>query len=338
MSRDARRDHQRPLGHASMPKLRQSGAEPVGHADAGEQAEQRRRRRRPPAASIATDCAAPACVLAPMARSRASSWVRCATRIAKVLLMMKAPTSSATTAKTRMKMPKKSTSSFSAVAASSSSAVPVTASRSPPSARRMPLGELGLARRRPRRRPRCCRRCRAGRAGAAAASSVKQHGAVAGPVVGVAEASRRRPRSRRPVRLAVSTVAVSPGRQVGLVGQRAVDHDLVAPRAARGPSTRWNGLSRSASVQAAPTARRPCRGRRRPRRPARRPGRSPRRAPRPAATPSMRGDPRRPWPRRPGVLRCRRSRSIVAGPRTSASVLALGVREHPGQAGPHRCR
>ncbi len=51
--------------------------------------------------------------------------------------MMKAPTSRATAAKTRMKMPKKSTSSLPRVLFSSSSAVPVTTSRSPPSARRM---------------------------------------------------------------------------------------------------------------------------------------------------------------------------------------------------------
>ena len=67
--------------------------------------------------------------LAPRARSSASSRVRWATRITKVLLMMNAPTSSATPAKIFMKMAKKSASSLLRLAFSASSAAPVTTSR-----------------------------------------------------------------------------------------------------------------------------------------------------------------------------------------------------------------
>ena len=65
--------------------------------------------------------------LAPMARSSASSRVRCATRIVNVLLMMNAPTSSATTANTVMKSPKKLRSALPRSAFSAVSAVPVIA-------------------------------------------------------------------------------------------------------------------------------------------------------------------------------------------------------------------
>ena len=66
-----RADHQRALGHGH-PEAAPEGTDALGHADAGEQAEQRTRPRPTTAASIAT-LRRTCFVLAPMARSRASS-------------------------------------------------------------------------------------------------------------------------------------------------------------------------------------------------------------------------------------------------------------------------
>ena len=190
------------------------------------------------AASIAT-LRRTCLVLAPIARSRASSLVRCATRIAKVLLMMKAPTSRATAAKTRMKMPKKSTSSFFRLLFSFSSAVPVTTSRSPPSARADAAGELGLA-----DAGRGVHRDAVDRAVPAEQPlgrvEREQHGAVAGPVVGVAEARHAdhghvgrsgHGQHRRPVAR----------REVGLVGRASGRRRPRRRRAARGRSRGGTG-------------------------------------------------------------------------------------------------
>ena len=67
-------------------------------------------------------------LLAPSARIRASSRVRCATRIENVLKMMKAPTNSATAAKTSRKVFRKPRPSWMSLACSSASWVPVIAS------------------------------------------------------------------------------------------------------------------------------------------------------------------------------------------------------------------
>ena len=105
---------------------------------------------RPPMTSASTATLRRTCLaLAPMARSSASSRVRCATRITKVLLMMNAPTSRATPANTFMKTAKKSASSLLRLAFSASSAVPVTTSRPSAAGRAEPgpdrRGDLGLA-------------------------------------------------------------------------------------------------------------------------------------------------------------------------------------------------
>ena len=67
-------------------------------------------------------------LLAPRARSRASSRLRCATRIENVLTIRKAPTTSEMPAKISRNVVRKPTASWIALAASSAASSPVTAS------------------------------------------------------------------------------------------------------------------------------------------------------------------------------------------------------------------